>query len=73
DEVGRIRVDDWEMEADVQAAVAKIWPDITSENLNVLSDFSGYQNDFLELFGFGLKGVDYDADVEVDVPMPSHS
>lgn len=73
DEVGRIRVDDWEMEAEVQAAVAKIWPDITSENLNVLSDFSGYQNDFLELFGFGLKGVDYDADVEVDVPMPSHS
>ncbi len=71
DEVGRIRVDDWEMQADIQKAVADVWPEITSENLNVLSDFSGYQNDFLELFGFGLNGVDYEADVEVDVPMPS--
>ncbi|WP_269524415.1 enoyl-ACP reductase FabV [Coraliomargarita parva] len=71
DEAKRIRVDDWEMEPDIQAAVAKVWPEITSENLNALSDFSGYQQDFLELFGFGLPGVDYEADVEVDLPLPS--
>lgn len=73
DDLGRIRVDDWEMEADVQQAVADIWPEITSETLNAHSDFLGYQNGFLALFGFGLPGVDYEEDVEVDLPLPSAS
>jgi len=73
DEDGRIRVDDWEMAEDVQAAVAEIWPRIDSVNLNELSDFEGYQKDFLKLFGFGLAGVDYEADVEVEIPLPSES
>ena len=71
DEAGRIRIDDWEMEPEIQAAVEKIWPEITSETLRELSDFDGYQENFLNLFGFGLPGVDYDADVEVDLPLPS--
>jgi len=71
DDHGRIRIDDWEMEADIQKAVADVWPEISSESLNVLSDFSGYQNNFLKLFGFGLNGVDYEEDIEVDLPMPS--
>lgn len=71
DEIGRIRIDDWEMEANIQQAVADVWPNISSDSLNSLSDFSGYQENFLRLFGFGLTGVDYDVDVEVDVPMPS--
>lgn len=71
DDLGRIRIDDWEMEADVQKAVADVWPDISSESLNVLSDFSGYQNNFLKLFGFGLNGVDYEEDVEVEIDLPS--
>lgn len=73
DEAGRIRVDDWEMEADVQAAVAEIWPVITSETLNALSDYHGYQKNFLSLFGFGIKGVDYEEDVDVELPLPSES
>ena len=71
DDIGRIRIDDWEMQADIQQAVADVWPEISSESLNVLSDYSGYQNNFLRLFGFGLPGVNYEEDVEVDVPMPS--
>lgn len=71
DELGRIRVDDWEMAPDIQAAVIDIWPEITSETLNTLGDYSGYQHNFLTLFGFGLAGVDYDEDVEVDLPLPS--
>lgn len=71
DELGRIRVDDWEMAADVQKAVADVWPEISSETLTTLSDFEGYQQNFLKLFGFGLDGVDYDAEVEVDLPLPS--
>jgi enoyl-[acyl-carrier protein] reductase/trans-2-enoyl-CoA reductase (NAD+) len=71
DELGRIRVDDWEMAPDIQAEVIKIWPDITSETLNTLGDYAGYQHNFLTLFGFGVSGVDYDEDVEVDLPLPS--
>ncbi|MGZ0655192.1 enoyl-ACP reductase FabV [Coraliomargarita sp. W4R53] len=71
DSVGRIRVDDWEMEPDVQQAVADIWPGITSETLFAESDYEGYQNNFLTLFGFGLPGVDYEEDVEVDIDLPS--
>jgi enoyl-[acyl-carrier protein] reductase/trans-2-enoyl-CoA reductase (NAD+) len=73
DEVGRIRVDDWEMDSQVQAAVAEIWPQITSDRLNDLADFSGYQANFLQLFGFNVAGVDYDEDVEVDLALPSAS
>jgi enoyl-[acyl-carrier protein] reductase/trans-2-enoyl-CoA reductase (NAD+) len=73
DEDGRIRVDDWEMEPEVQAAVAKIWPEISTDTLNVLADYNGYQNNFLALFGFDLPGVNYEEDVEVDLPLPSDS
>jgi enoyl-[acyl-carrier protein] reductase/trans-2-enoyl-CoA reductase (NAD+) len=71
DTEGRVRVDDWEMEADVQAAVAEIWPKISTDTLHALSDFSGYQKDFLELFGFGIEGIDYEEDVEIELNLPS--
>ncbi|MGB0415512.1 MAG: enoyl-ACP reductase FabV [Coraliomargarita sp.] len=73
DDEGRIRVDDWEMEPEIQAAVEAIWPKINTETLRELSDFDGYQENFLNLFGFGLEGVDYEADVEVELPLPSAS
>ena len=71
DEEGRIRVDDLEMEPDVQGEVAAIWPEIQTENLDERSDFAGYRQDFLRCFGFGIEGVDYEADVEVELPLPS--
>ena len=69
DSEGRIRVDDWEMDPEVQAEVASIWPSVTTENLRAVSDFDAYQKEFLELFGFGLEGIDYSQDVEVDRPI----
>ena len=71
DEAGRIRVDDWEMQHDVQAAVAELWPLVTTENLPQLSDIAGYRAEFLKLFGFGLPGVDYTAEIDPNLPMPS--
>ena len=71
DSEGRIRVDDWEMDPEVQAEVASIWPSVTTENLRAVSDFDAYQKEFLELFGFGLEGIDYSQDVEVDRPIQS--
>lgn len=71
DEAGRVRVDDWEMREDVQAAVAELWPKVETETIDALTDFPGYQENFLKLFGFGLPGVDYEADVDPERPIPS--
>lgn len=62
DEAGRIRIDDWEMKADVQAKVAALWLEATTETLPALGDLQGYKSDFSSLFGFGLPKVDYQAD-----------
>lgn len=66
DDQGFIRMDDWEMDADVQAVVSEAWDQLNNQNVATLADLDGYQEDFFKLFGFGLKGVDYDADIEVD-------
>ena len=71
DDAGRIRVDDLEMQPDVQAEVAALWPQVTTENLPQLSDIAGYRTEFLKLFGFGLPGVDYTAETDPNIPMPS--
>ncbi|GMA49764.1 enoyl-[acyl-carrier-protein] reductase [NADH] [Alicyclobacillus contaminans] len=68
DEAGRIRLDDWEMKEDVQAEVRSLWTQVTTENLLALTDIEGYRSEFMKLFGFGLAGVDYAADVNPDVP-----
>ena len=71
DEKGRIRIDDWEMREDVQAEVVKLWQTATTENLSEIGDLEGYSNDFFNLFGFKVDGVDYDADVNEMVAIPS--
>jgi enoyl-[acyl-carrier protein] reductase/trans-2-enoyl-CoA reductase (NAD+) len=71
DGAGRIRLDDWEMADALQNLIAERWSTVTTENLAELADFAGYQESFQRLFGFGLAGVDYSADVDVQVPIPS--
>ncbi len=71
DEAGRIRVDDWEMAPAVQKLVDDRWKEVNTENFPQLGDFEGYQSSFLRLFGFGLSGVDYDADVDTATSVPS--
>ena len=42
---------------------------MSDENLLQIGDVRGYNRDFLKLFGFGLYGVDYAADVPTEVPI----
>ncbi|MSU65243.1 MAG: trans-2-enoyl-CoA reductase family protein [Opitutus sp.] len=70
DEAGRVRIDDWEMRPEIQAAVREIWPRITTENLAAETDIAGYRREFLKLFGFGLPGVNYEAETEPHLLMP---
>jgi len=73
DEANRIRVDDWEMRDDIQAAVAESWNKVSNENFAELADFEGYQEEFLKLFGFGIDGVDYEAEADPLTSPPSLS
>jgi enoyl-[acyl-carrier protein] reductase/trans-2-enoyl-CoA reductase (NAD+) len=62
DDAGRYRVDELELDPSVQRQVEEIWGQVTEENLFELTDFAGYKAEFLRLFGFGIDGVDYDAE-----------
>lgn len=73
DDQGRIRIDDWEMREDVQARVAALWKESTTESLPEIGDLAGYKQDFLNLFGFGFEGVDYLADANEMVQVSSIS
>lgn len=71
DEKGRIRIDDWELNPEIQAKIAVLWAKATTENLGEIGDLEGYRKDFYNLFGFGFDGVDYSADSNEMVPVPS--
>ena len=70
DDAGRLRMDGKELDAEVQREVERLWPLVETDTIDELSDFAGYQQEFLRLFGFGFPGVDYDADVDPVVPIP---
>jgi len=64
DAEGRIRIDDLELREDVQQEVARRWAQVRTDNFERLGDVEGYRTDFMNIHGFGVDGVDYDADVE---------
>ncbi len=64
DPEGRLRADNVELDPVIQDEVAAIWKQINTDNLKDLSDFEGYRAEFLRLFGFGVDGVDYEAEVD---------
>jgi len=67
DNENRFRVDELELDPQMQAKVEAVWPQVTTENVNELSDYAGYRAEFLRLFGFGIDGVDYEQDVDTQV------
>ncbi len=71
DEEGRLRADRKELDPAVQSAVAALWDGISTGNLRERSDFDGYRREFMQLFGFEVDGVDYEADVDPVVPIPN--
>ena len=66
DAEGRLRLDDWELRDDVQEPCKALWPTVTTENLWQITDYAGFKHEFLKLFGFDRKDVDYHAEVDPD-------
>src|SRR5690554_302610 len=73
DNENRICIDDLEMREDVQKEVDQLWKQVTTENIEQISDIEGYRNDFFNLFGFNYNGIDYDAETNEVVNVPSIS
>lgn len=71
DEKGRIRIDDWELNNNVQVQIAELWAKADTENLPQLGDLLGYRKDFYNLFGFDVAGVDYEKGSDEMVNVPS--
>ncbi len=71
DEKGRVRIDDLEMQNDIQNKVIELWSQVDSNNIDELSDIQGYRDEFFRLFGFGIMGIDYKADTNSDIKIPS--
>lgn len=67
DDSNRLRLDDWELREEIQQHCRDMWPQVTTENLSELTDYREYKEEFLKLFGFGIEGIDYDADVNPHV------
>jgi enoyl-[acyl-carrier protein] reductase/trans-2-enoyl-CoA reductase (NAD+) len=64
DDEGRLRADAWELQPRIQQKIEQMWADTTTENLYEVSDFAGYKRGFLQLFGFEVDGIDYEAEVD---------
>lgn len=73
DSENRLRVDDYELREDVQEAVADAWKKVSADTIADLADIDGYWKDFYEIFGFGIEGVDYGEDVNLEMEIPSLS
>ena len=66
---GRWRADYKELEPEVQQAVADLWGEVQTDTIPKLTDFTGYKTEFLNLFGFEIPGVNYEAEVNTEVPI----
>lgn len=71
DENRLIRLDDYEMKPEVQDAVAGLWGQVSKDNITELGDIEEYWQEFYEIFGFRIDGVDYEADVNIQGKIPS--
>ncbi|MCX5773079.1 MAG: trans-2-enoyl-CoA reductase family protein [Fusobacteria bacterium] len=65
DDKGMLRPDSWEMREDVQERVVEYMKKSNPENFKEFTDYEGFYRDFMNLSGFCIDGVDYDADVDM--------
>jgi enoyl-[acyl-carrier protein] reductase/trans-2-enoyl-CoA reductase (NAD+) len=73
DSSGRLRLDDWELDANIQAELAARWGASSEELLAGLADVDWFRREIWRLYGFDVAGVDYSVPVEVDWPWPQQA
>ncbi|MFC9691864.1 enoyl-[acyl-carrier-protein] reductase FabV [Kribbella sp. NPDC056951] len=71
DDDNRIRLDRWELTPEAQSEVHTAWQSVTQENLTQVADTTWFFTEIRKLYGFDVPGIDYEAEVEVDIPWPA--
>ncbi len=64
DSEGRLRIDDWEMRADIQAEVERRWNLQVEGTAIVEGDLGGVRAEYDQIHGFGFDGIDYAKDID---------
>ncbi|MFJ8622187.1 enoyl-[acyl-carrier-protein] reductase FabV [Kitasatospora sp. NPDC093550] len=67
----RIRLDEWELDEQVQAAVHERWAAATTDTLTGLADTEWVRTEVGRLYGWHVPGTDYTAPVRTSVPWPT--
>lgn len=63
DDMQRLRMDGIETNEATQAKIKALWDQASQDNFHQISDYQGYHQEFLQLFGFGVADVDYQQEV----------
>ena len=71
DDDGRVRLDELEMDPEVQSQVRERWQQVTTETLAQLADFEGYRGELSRICGFDHPTVDYGTEVNPKISIPS--
>lgn len=71
DDQDRIRLDDWEMNPGVQAAVRATWDQVDADTIATSADTGWFRDQVGQLYGWDVPGVDYEVAAETTVPWPA--
>ncbi|ERJ11827.1 enoyl-ACP reductase FabV [Haloplasma contractile] len=66
DEQGRLRPDSWELREDVQEETKALLKQITPLNFKEITAFNRFKDEFMQLSGFNIQGLDYEQLVNLE-------
>ncbi|MEZ8344864.1 enoyl-ACP reductase FabV [Vibrio splendidus] len=61
-----IRMDEWELDPETQAHVTELLEAMDENNFQVIGDYQGFKEEFLQLNGFAQPSVDYKEKLNTD-------
>ncbi|APP07785.1 MULTISPECIES: enoyl-ACP reductase FabV [Vibrio] len=60
-----IRIDDLELDPQVQKEVSELLSQMNADNFKQVGDYAGFKDEFMKLNGFNFEGVDYSQDISM--------
>ncbi|HDM8237448.1 enoyl-ACP reductase FabV [Vibrio campbellii] len=60
-----IRIDDLELDPEVQKEVSALLEQMNADNFAQIGDYEGFKDEFMKLNGFNFEGVDYTQDISM--------
>ncbi|WP_050941288.1 enoyl-ACP reductase FabV [Vibrio harveyi] len=61
-----IRIDDLELDPQVQKEVSELLSQMNADNFKQVGDYAGFKDEFMKLNGFNFEGVDYSQDISMN-------